>query len=75
MAYILAGVIGHLGPGQVTVRNGLISALFVFVGFVATTLATNHAFQGSKTSLTVIDGGHWLGVLLLQGLVLGLFGV
>jgi len=75
MAYVLAGVIGHLGPGQVTARNGFISALFVFVGFVATTLATNHAFQGAKRSLTLIDGGHWLGVLLIQGLVIGLFGV
>ena len=39
MAWILAGVLGHLGPGQVTVRNGIISALFLWAGFVATTMA------------------------------------
>lgn len=75
MAYVLGGLIGHLGAGQVTPWNGLLSAFFVWIGFVLTTLVTNHGFQGSKRMLTVIDGVHWLGVLLIQGLVIGLFGV
>ena len=75
MAWVLAGVIGHLGPGEVTFRNGVISAFFIWLGFVITTLAVNHAFQGTKRALTLIDGGHWLGVLLLQGVVIGLMGV
>jgi Protein of unknown function (DUF1761) len=75
MAWVLAGVIGHLGPGEVTFKNGIISAFFLWLGFVITTLAVNHAFQGMKRSLTLIDGGHWLGVLLLQGGVIGLMGV
>jgi len=74
MAYMLAGVLGHLGDGQVTPLNGLIGGALVWLGFVATTLAVNHAFQGAKRALTAIDGGHWLGVLLVQGLVVGLFG-
>jgi hypothetical protein len=75
MAWVLAGVIGHLGPSEVTFRNGVISAFFIWLGFVITTLAVNHAFQGTKRDLTLIDGGHWLGVLLLQGAVIGLMGV
>jgi hypothetical protein len=75
MAWVLAGVIGHLGPGQVTLWNGLISGAFCWLGFVVTSLVVNHAFQGSKRMLTVIDGGHWLGVLLIQGAVIGLMGV
>ncbi len=75
MAWALAGVIGHLGTGQVGVRNGLISAGFVWAGFVMTTLITNHTFQMQKRTLTLIDGGHWLGVLLIQGLVIGWMGV
>ena len=75
MAWVLAGLIGHLGQNQVTISNGLISAAFVWVGFVATTLATNHGFQGQRVKLTLIDGGHWLGVLLIQGLIIGAFGV
>ena len=73
MAIILAGIIGHLGPP--TPKTGLITAGLVYIGFVLTTLVTNHGFQGNKPSLTVIDGLHWLGVLLIQGLVIGLFGV
>src|SRR3977135_3405368 len=42
MAWVLAGTLGHLGPGQVTLKNGIISALFVWVGFVATTVAVNN---------------------------------
>lgn len=72
MAYVL---VGHLGQGQVTPLNGLISGAFVWFGFVLTTLATNHGFQGQKITLTLIDAAHWLGVLLIQGLVIGLMGV
>jgi hypothetical protein len=75
MAWVLAGVIGHLGAGQVTLRNGLISGAFCWFGFVLTSLVVNHAFQGSKRMLTLIDGGHWLGVLLIQGAVIGVMGV
>ncbi len=75
MAWVLAGIIGHLGPGQVTVRNGIISGAFCWLGFVATTLVVNHGFQGERRALTLIDGGHWLGVLLIQGAVIGLIGL
>ena len=74
IAWVLAGVLGHLGPGQVTIRNGIISAAFIWFGFVATTMAVNYAFGGRKPMLAVIDGGHWLGVLLVIGAVLGAFG-
>ncbi len=75
MAYFLAGVISHLGAEAVNVTKGLATAFFVWLGFVITAMAVNHAFQGAKRALTLIDGGHWLGVLLLQGLVIGLFGL
>jgi hypothetical protein len=75
MAYVLAGLIGHLGQGQVTVRNGIISGAFVWIGFVMTALATNYAFQERPIMLTLIDGAHWLGVLLIQGAVIGWIGV
>jgi len=74
MAFILSGLMGHLGLGAVTPRIGVVSGALVWVGFVATTLAVNHAFQGARPMLTLIDGGHWLGVLLIQGLVLGWIG-
>lgn len=75
MAWVLAGVIGHLGAGHVTLKNGMISGGLLWLGLVATTLVVNHGYQGSRWSLTAIDGGHWLGVLLIQGAVIGMMGV
>jgi uncharacterized protein DUF1761 len=73
MAYMLAGLMGHLA--NVTVRGGVISAVFVWIGFVLTTVATNHAFEGMKPVVTAIDAGHWLAVLILMGAIIGAFGV
>lgn len=75
MAWVLAGVIGHLGIGQVTLKNGIISAAFVWFGFVITTLAVNNSFATRKPVLIAIDGGHWLAVLLLMGAIIGTMGV
>ena len=75
MAWVLAGVVGHLGPGQVTLRNGVISALFLWLGLVLTTILVNNAFTGRKAMLTAIDAGHWLLVLLVMGAVIGGMGV
>jgi hypothetical protein len=73
MAWMLAGIMGHLG--QVSIRGGMISGFLVWLGFVITTMGVNHAFAGAKTTLTLIDGGYWLAVLLIQGAVIGAFGV
>ena len=75
MAWMFAGIMGHLGPGQVTLTNGLISGFFLWLGFVLTTLVVNYVFQNQRWVLTVIDGGHWLGVLLIEGAIIGGLGV
>ena len=50
-------------------------AIFVWLGFVLTTTATNQAFEGMKPVVTAIDVGHWLAVLVLMGAIIGAFGV
>jgi Protein of unknown function (DUF1761) len=75
MAWVLAGSIGHLGPGQVTVKNGIISGLFLWLGLVVTTVFINNAFGGRRYKLSVLDSLHWLGVLVIQGAVIGAMGV
>jgi hypothetical protein len=75
MAWMLAGVVGHLGIGQATIRNGLISAAAVWLGFVATTQTVNYSFGRRPLKLLLIDTGHWLVVLLLQGAVIGFMGL
>ena len=72
MAYILAGVIFH--AGDMTLGNGLLTAFLIWIGFVVTTMTVNHRFQFKPWSLTVIDSGHYLLVLLAQGAIIGWFG-
>ena len=74
MAWALAGVLGHLGPGEVTLRNGLISAFFLWLGFVLPTSFVNNMFGMRRPALTAIDSGHWLLVLLIMGGVIGAVG-
>lgn len=73
MAYLFAGTLGHLGNHSLS--GALITAVFLWLGFIVTTMAVNHRFQGAKPMLTIIDAGHWLGVLLVMGVVLSLIGV
>jgi hypothetical protein len=77
MAWMLAGVLLHLSLGGMALglRNGIISAVLMWFGFVMTTMVVNYSFHGARQTLTLIDGGHWLGVLVLQGAILGFWGV
>lgn len=72
MAYLLAGLIGHLG--EPTVRTGMISGAFIWFGFVITTMTVNNIYARLDRRLLLIDGGHWLGVLLIMGAVIGAMG-
>lgn len=74
MAFVLAGMIGVLGPGELTLINGIVSAAIVWAGFIATTIAVNQRYQGFGWDLTLIDAGHWLGVALIMGAVIGWWG-
>jgi uncharacterized protein DUF1761 len=73
MAVMLSGILVHLALGgtAMSARTGAISGFLLWLGFVITTMAVNHAFQGERPALTLIDGAHWLGVLLIQGVILG----
>ena len=56
-------------------RTGLITGALCWLGFIGTTLMVNDGYQGNRWALTAIDGGHWLGVLLIQGAIIGWMGV
>jgi hypothetical protein len=73
MAWVLAGIVGHLG--QVTLRNGVISGLFCWAGFVITTMIVNNSFAMRSRMLLLIDGGYWLVALALMGAIIGAIGV
>lgn len=73
MAWVLAGIVGHLG--QVTVRSGVISGLFCWAGFVITTMLVNNSFAMRSRKLLLIDGGYWLVAMTLMGAIIGAVGV
>lgn len=75
MAFALAGVLGHLGAGQVTLKNGVISGAACWLGFVIPTMLVNNSFARRDWRLMLIDGGHWLVVLVLIGAIVGAMGV
>jgi hypothetical protein len=72
MAALFAGLLFHLGGPYV--MRGIVAGALAWVAFVAPTITVNNTFQKRPVSLTLIDGGHWLAVLIVQGIVLGLFG-
>lgn len=72
MAFVLALVLRNIGAGGVV--GALMVAGTLWLGFVLTTIATNNAYGMRPLQLTLIDAGHWLGVLLIQALVLSLLG-
>jgi hypothetical protein len=74
---VMAYFVALLTPaifGATNVANGILCGAHMWLGFVITSMILNHRYQGAKWSQTLIDGGYLLGVLLLQGLVIGLFG-
>jgi len=74
IAWVLAGLLGHLGAGQVTLVNGVISAAFCWFGFILTTMVANYTFAGRDPRLLLIDAGNWLIVLLIAGAIVGAMG-
>jgi hypothetical protein len=74
IAWALAGLLGHLGAGQVTLRNGVISGAFCWVGFILPTMAVNYSFGSRDRRLLLIDAGNWLISLIIVGAVVGIVG-
>lgn len=70
IAYVLASVMQ--GAGISGWSGGLITGFFMWMGFTISILALNNVFAGRPNSLTVIDGGHALLNICLQGVVLGM---
>ena len=75
IAEMLAGVLGHLGAGQVTLWNGIISGAFLWFGFILTTMTVNFCFSGRDKRLLLIDAGNWLVVLVVTGAIIGWVGI
>jgi hypothetical protein len=52
---------------------GAVVGAIIGVGVIAPTVIVNHLFPGRSQTLMAIDGGHWIGVAVIEGAVLGAF--
>ncbi len=80
MAAVLSGVMNsgaaaimEMLGASITVGQAATLAFYLWLGFIASSMATNYAFQGAKLNLALLDLGHWLGVIIIQAVVLSLF--
>jgi hypothetical protein len=73
MAFLFAGS-RPSRPGQVTLRTAS-SGVACWLGFVLPTMLVNNSFARRDWRLMLIDGGHWLVVLVLIGAIVGAMGV
>lgn len=71
MALVLAGVLAHTAKKGVTISSGALVASICWLGFVLTTIVATHARDKIAPLQTLAQSGHWLGVLLVQGIALG----
>jgi hypothetical protein len=69
---VIYGILTH--SGLWSLRAGMITGAFCWVGFVLTTVTVNNAYAGRKVMLTVIDAAHWLGALVIIGGIVGAWG-
>lgn len=75
MAFVIFVLINSIFVGEFSLNNGLIVGFVTWLGFILTTLAVNQRYQGYGWNLTIIDALHWLGVALIMGAIIGLWGV
>jgi hypothetical protein len=69
MAYALGWLI--LATGTQSVSRGVQMALLMWVGFVASTFATEYAFEARSLSFFAINTGYPLLGMMIMGVVLG----
>ena len=73
MAYFIAMLTEAL-IGETTIAGAVIIGVHMWFGFILTSMVLNHRYQNMSWNLTLIDGGYLLGVVVVQGLVIGVFG-
>ena len=73
MGSVLAWHFDQQGSEGMSSLGAIRSAVILWLGLIVTSMATNNAFQGAKAKLTVLDSGHWIGVLVVQALIVARF--
>ncbi len=75
LAAILAGALILAPPQADPWVMAIASAVVIWIGFVVPILAVTHVFRELPASAIVLDGSHWLVVMVVQAAVLHGFGL
>ena len=75
IACILAGAIILAPPEASEWTMAIGSAVVIWVGFVLPTVAVNNLYALRPKRLIAIDAGHWLGVFVVQVVVMQAWGL
>jgi hypothetical protein len=70
-AYVLANFISL--TNTTTVAGGLETAFWSWLGFIATTMLINYAYQRKSYALWAVDAGHQLVAFCAAGVILALW--
>ena len=75
-ALIMAGALAYFitAVGPISIGSGLLTAAVCWFGFVLATVVVNTSYTGDRRALAVVASWHWLGVMLVMGVVIGAFG-
>ncbi len=71
IAYVMAHFVSYAGSDTFT--KGLETGFWLWLGFVATTLAINSAFSFRPQKLWAIDAGYYLVCFLVSGALLAIW--
>ncbi len=67
-SYVLAHMVGYVGA--TTVGQGLETGLWLWLGFIATSMGLNYLFGGKSLKLYLLDAGNHLATILVMGAIL-----
>lgn len=75
MAYVLDHFIWFTAPGAVTIAVGIKTAIWAWLGFVATTSLAGYLYTAEKKpmSLYLLDNGCWFVSFLFFGIILSVW--
>lgn len=69
MAFCLARLL--VAFDAVSAGNGVALGLYLWIGFVATTVVVTHRFEHRRWRTTALDALYWLIVMIIEGATIG----
>jgi len=73
MAFFIYQITKIIFDGTIDIKNTVLIGVHLWFGFILTSMTINHRYQNMSWKLTLIDGGYMLGVVVVQGVMIGLF--